>query len=631
MLDASGDTPAAFHFVMMTSGVAAGGANEIDAEYADYLSRTQRVGVAVPILYMRTTRGRAGGYAFDPNFDLTRKCNSRPVAEDNLNGVIRYAILHRLPVQFILNGGIWGDASCESREWDLTDRLERDTANCQWDHRNDVLPDGYMKGLAGSTESPELARSLTYNVYAKRVREYKKRNLQAAARRVAAFAREHPDLFVGVALDADTYMNPFPRGGRRYDYNPGMLRQFRQWLTATGPYAGNAEPGVPDLSAYRRREPLTLADINRIARARWTRLDDVDPPRTFPGDGRAPVAAGETPFWEDPWYNEWDAFRKHVVQLHYAELAQWTREAGIARDRIFTAQAFIAPDPGMKPVSIRVRDPSPDYDSAGVSIEGAKPRDGHLGTILYGPAAANLTTFGNGRSLFSNIARFDRAWAIVEYNATDLKMPTKLPTYELSYRAFRDLFNYDGREIAVMAWNGSNGLFADEPGYVPYTSWRNTPAESAMRDFMISHADVPPGARLWTFGSGAHADADGWIARHGSASAGRGYLMLAPRDRRVELVSPPDQVLRPASHALAVLDMAPDTKLVRARARARGGDGRWRAVGDSASNVIALDWPPEWRADDAIVEQIAFDVEFADDASCELRGVLIYPLRRESQ
>jgi len=49
-----------FNFLMMTSGATMGGADETDTAYAQYLSRTQRVGVAVPLLYMRTTKGAAG-------------------------------------------------------------------------------------------------------------------------------------------------------------------------------------------------------------------------------------------------------------------------------------------------------------------------------------------------------------------------------------------------------------------------------------------------------------------------------------------------------------------------------------------------------------------------------------------
>ena len=106
---------APFHFLMMTSGLALDGAKEADTQYRAYLSRTQKVGIAIPILYMRTTLGKAGDWRFDPDFDLSRKCGNRLVAEDNLAGVIRYAIEKQMPVQFILNGGISANSVARSR------------------------------------------------------------------------------------------------------------------------------------------------------------------------------------------------------------------------------------------------------------------------------------------------------------------------------------------------------------------------------------------------------------------------------------------------------------------------------------------------------------------------------------
>ena len=93
-----------------------------------------------------------------------------------------------------------------------------------------VMPDDYLKQLPGALNSPELGRSLTFNIYAAANRRYKKRNLQAAARVIAQFARKHPSLFVGVNLDPDTYFNPFFAESQWYDYNPGTLKQFRHWL-----------------------------------------------------------------------------------------------------------------------------------------------------------------------------------------------------------------------------------------------------------------------------------------------------------------------------------------------------------------------------------------------------------------
>ena len=74
-----------------------------------------------------------------------------------------------VPVQFILNGGIWGDASCETPDWDLTDHLEQDKRQLPVDRTGrGVLPTTTSRATPDRRESPQLARSLTYNVYAKR-------------------------------------------------------------------------------------------------------------------------------------------------------------------------------------------------------------------------------------------------------------------------------------------------------------------------------------------------------------------------------------------------------------------------------------------------------------------------------
>jgi hypothetical protein len=624
-----------FSFLMMTSGIAAGGAAEIETAYRPYLSRTTRVGMAVPILYLRTTKGAAADWVFDPEFDLARKCRDRAVADDSLAGVIRHAIANKVPVQFILNGGIWADATCDTPEWDINDHLEADPANCQWTQRDEVLPDDFLKNLPGSTQSPELARSLTYNVYAKSMRHYKQRNLQAAAAIVAEFAREHPELFVGVVLDADTYMNPFVGKDYVYDYNPAMLRQFREWLRGSGPYAGKGGAGVPDLSSY-RREPLTLAQVNRLAGRQWKTWDEVDPPRIFPGLKDEPIPPGGKPFWQDPWYVAWDDFRKHVIALHYDELSTWVREAGVPRDRIFSAQAFIAPDAGMRPVSLHIRGDSPDYDSAGVSIEGSIPRDGHLGTILYGPAAQNEHRMADGRSLFATLARMDPGWGIVEYNATDLKQPNVAPGYAQSYRTFRDLFNYDGSAISMMAWNGSNGLYAGQPGYVPYTSWRNTPGEEAMRDFLATHADLPRGARMWTFGASRHADTDGWSLERGDTKPGAGHLELA-FETTATLLSPDDQVLRAADLALLIVGIANPAALTAVQVHARReGDSAWTEIApttaastlarNAAGVQIPLAWPATWRSERAVADRLRIALTFAaGTTSARVERVVLYP------
>lgn len=626
-----------FNFLMMTSGATMGGADETDTAYAPYLSRTQRVGVAVPLLYMRNTKGAAGDWVFDPDFDLKHKCRDRLVAEDNLHGIIRFAVDHRMPVEFILNGGIWGDASCSMPEWDLNDHLEDDDHNVQWSQDDQTFPDDYLKGLAGSTDSPELARTLTYNVYATRVRDYKKRNLQAAARIINEFSRKHPELFIGVVLDSDTYMNPFFKQVEYFDYNPGMVRQFREWLKGSGPYAGKPGPGVPDLSSYKRAQPLTLEEVNRLARRNWSSWDEVEPPRKFPGSLYRPAKPGEILIWDDHWYEEWQIFRQHIIGLHYDELSKWVHETGIPKDRIFSAQGFMAPDPGNMPIANLITSRGKNFDTSGVSFEGSIPRYGHLGAVIYGEAAENNTRMEGPHSLFAQFARMDPQWGVVEFNNTNLKLPKIIPTYDQGYRSFRDLFNYDARMVSPMAWNGSNGLYADQPDYVAYTSWRNTAAEDAMKDFVVSHADLPRGARLWTFGTARHAASDDWSLERGTLTAGKGFIDLRFGDALATLVSPPDQVLRAAMLETLYIGLREADSLATVQVHARiDPTSPWQEIVPTMTAeslvrtapglAVLLKWPADWRSRAVIAESMRIVLRFrAGTDHARVDRIALYP------
>jgi len=591
-----------FYVLPGLSGIPLGGALELAGAYTPYVSETVKVGMRVPILYLRTTLGEKRDWLFDPEWNIERRCGDRRIAEDSLSAVIAHSVDNRLPVLFTLNGGIWADAACDVPEWDVNDHLEQDKANCQWNERDEVMPDDYLKDLPGATSAPELGRSLTFNVYAAQNRHYKKRNLQAAGRIVAAFAREHPDLFAGVNLDPDTYLNPFFAEKQWYDYNPGTLAQFRQWLAGSGPYAGTPERGAPDLSPYRRARPLTLAQVARLAGRKFRSWEEVDPPRSFPRQGK--------PFWQDAWTHEWEMFRRHLVHLHYDELSQWLAETGIPAEKIFSSQGFIAPHPGAFPFAVRIDSPTKNHDSGGMSIEGAIPLKGHLGAIVYGGSAINDVRMEDDANLFATFHRMDPGWAVVEFNTADFRKPDELPTYAAGYRALREMFNFGAHFTSPMAWNGSNGVYAGQPGYVSFMAWRNTPLEDAMRDFAVSHAYVPPGARLWTFGSSRHADADGWTASPGaSASPGMGYLDVKTADADATLVSPSPLALSRDEADLLVLGVDPET-LASIEVDARAPDGLWialaagRASRELATTPAGISVPLAWPAALAVTDQL---------------------------
>lgn len=620
-----------FYILPALSGVSLGAAAGLDSAYTPYLSPTLSTGMRVPILYLRTTLGAAHDWIFDPDWDIERRCGERRIAEDSLSAVIAHSIRHGLPVLFTLNGGIWADAACSAPEWDINDHLEQDEANCQWNERNQVMPEDYLAHLPGLLGAPEIGRSLTFNVYAARNRHYKKRNLQAAARAVAAFAHAHPDLFVGVSLDPDTYLNPFyPFGEQRqwYDYNPGTIRQFRQWLAGGGPYASQGDGAVPDLSRYRRQQPMSLAEVRERAGKPFPSWDEVEPPRAYPYQGE--------PFWEDAWTHEWEVFRRHLVQLHYDELSQWVAEAGVPAARIYSAQGFLVRGPAMLPLAVYVDSPTRDYDGGGMSIEGAIPTQGHLGAIVYGAGALNQAPMEAGaENLFATFHRMDPAWAIVEFNTADFQAPQALPDYAMAYRALREMFNYGARFVSPMAWNGSSGLNAGQPGYVSFMAWRNTPLEDAMRDFAVSHAFVPLGARLWTFGSPRHADTDGWAADDGARLvAGSGYLDVTASACGAVLLSPSPLALARGETDLLVLGVAPGTaESVGVDARAPAGG--WVALapplaaGELARTPAGLSMPLIWPATLGRTDQLRVALRFRSrGVMVRISHIALYPVAR---
>ncbi len=534
-----------FHLAIATSNVSNGGANEIKSEYQRFESDTIKVAFRVPLLYMRSTLGELHDWQFDPDFYVETAVNGKVVAEDSLNGILEQAKKDHLPVLITLNGGIWSDASGSAPQWDLTDYLEEEPLNVQWNEDYEAMADDYLSSLPGSMAHPQLARSLTLSYYADDVRRYKRRNLQQAGKLVQDFAKQHPELLVGINLDPDVYLNPFFHGKQWYDYNPAAVRQFREWISGTGAYAPEGE-----LHNYQLQPSLNLNELNKLSKKGFASWEQVEPPKPS-------QFSRLFPYWKNGYVHLWQQFRRHLVDMHYDDLSVWLTDVGLSSDSIFSSQGFAHNmDPKVDVFPVYVNDPPINHDTGGVSIEGSMPVAGHLGAIFYGWSAKNEVVVGTGDSLYAAIRKFDRSWGVSEFNQAFLEFPKTLPSYDISYKAIRDMFNFGAKFISPMAWNGWNGTFQGEPGFQAYTSYRNTPAEQAMRDFMVSHADLPHGAILWPFGSQRYAATDGWTANADfKLQPGRGALTLSPQleSREVVLESPGGQVFEAVLFDLLVL------------------------------------------------------------------------------
>lgn len=611
-----------FWLIPGTSGVSGGDDQGFMEAYGDYQSDTLRVGLRVPVLYMRTTEGGNADWQFSSNPRSVVLENGRLVADDWLRGIMDLSREHQLPILFTLNGGVWGDAYSAGPEHDLIDHLELDSINCQWDQNDRVYPDGIRKDLPGSMPSPELSRMLTLNALNEPVRRYKKRNLQAAGRALAVFASEFPRLFVGINLDADLYLSPFVKGSW-HDFNPQTLEQFRQWLRGAGLYAVDAR-----LDQY-REQSLSLEEVNLIAGKSFSSWEEVDPPREAPLQFLPSLA-------EDPWMKLWERFRRHLVALHYDDMSLWLMEAGVAQNKIFSSQAFIESRRWVQPFAERLDSPIKNFDSAGVSVEGAKPAFGHLGVIVYGRSATNEIDTESGRSAFRVFYETDPDWAIIEHSTADFRDPPKrIPPYADGYRSLRDAFNFHARMLSPMAWNGNNGDSVDQSWFHAHTAFRDTPMEVAVKDFLREYAYLPRKALYWGFGNRRHSDADGWVTeaeRHISWAEG-GRLRWHHPEGEALLISPEELALNASIHRALVLGTRK-----RGRVRAIGID--YLDAGDAADAwqelapmkslstmesgpaglTLALDWPPESRP-----VRLRFRFDMREQGETAIDHIAIFP------
>lgn len=476
------------------------------------------IGFRGRVEYMRTTKGKSADYVFDPDFpESLRKRNGKEMSGDSLRELLNTALRFRAPLMITLDGGVWADASFAAPDVDIVDMLEQDERTVQWNQLGKSEPDDALKGLAGASESPELARMMSLNHYNRRFLDYKKRNLQAAVREIVKFKRIHPEIFVMVNLDPDEYINPWFYLTQWYDYNPDTLRQYREWLFHLGPYADGGE------LAFARREPaLTLDEANRLAKQSWKEFGMVEPPRS-------------TIDYNDPWQQLWTQFKRHLVARHYDDLAAWAVEAGLPKERIYTSQTFIQAD-----VAVSITDTSNGWnDQAGVSIEGAKPRQGHLGAILYGPGSRNEGKPRSGSSLIDNIRRADPEWGMVEFHPATIAFPEKLPSHAESYATMQALVNGGAHFLSPM-WGSYAGDRVVHPNnFKAYDVMEGSAFEYQFVWWLRAMQAWPAGSLYYPFGNASVKSTDGWAAAPGTNLESRyGELRLAGESAHLELVSP---------------------------------------------------------------------------------------------
>jgi len=472
------------------------------------------IGLRGRVEYLRTTLGRARDYVFDPDFpDAGRARNGREMTGISLRALLNLAQALGGPLLITLDGGVWASSAFSAPEIDVVDMLMADERTVQWNQFGKAEAKNALGGLAASFDGPELSRMMSLNRFNMPFLNYKKRNLQAAVQEIVRFTRAHPEIDVTINLDPDLYINPWFYLTQWYDYNPDTLRQFREWLFHLGPYADGGR------LAHARAEPrLSLQESIRLSGKAFASIDEVEPPRGVID-------------YADPWQQLWSHFRRHLVAQHYADLADWVVEAGLPASHVYTSQTFILPD-----VSVGVRGRATNWtDQAGVSIEGAKPMHGHLGTILYGPGSRNIGQPRSGRSLIDNIRATDPEWGVGEFHPAVIAQPDKLPTQEEAYQTLLAIVNGGARFMSPMWGSRADDQKLRPEKFRAYDSMEGTAFEYQLGWWILRLQRLPADNLVFPFGNARVDSLDGWTGGKGSeVKANRGLLRLGGDSVRLD-------------------------------------------------------------------------------------------------
>lgn len=530
------------------------------------------IGIQTRIEYLRTTRGKAHDFEFDPNFPerIRRPTAALEMTTASLNPALAMAALYRVPMNLVMDGGVWADSKFSAPEHDVVDWLEQDDMAVQWNQWGKSERDEALGALAGSHRDPQLARMMSLNRYNTRFMNYKKRNLQAAVRLIVAHNRQHPDALVSINLDPDEYINPWFKDVQWYDYNPGTLRQFREWLLHLGPYANGGE-----LAAARPPKPYDLAALSKISGKAWVTTDEIDAPR-------------EAPNYKSEWQQLWVRFKRHLVAQHYADLARWATEVGLPSAQIRSSQTFLD-----SRVATRINDVAETWsDQAGVSIEGAKPPLGHLGAIFYGAGSRNEGKPRDGESLLDNVRSMDREWGVVEMHPGTITTPHAMVSHQEAYKTLLTLVNFGATRLTPMWGSSAGDLMVHPEHFRSYDVYDQSPFETQFVWWMQALRAQPWGGHVWPFGNAWVKSTDGWTAGAAASldATTPGFVNLITTAPGVATLSSPSLRLVGNTLKLQVTGAWPSTVVLSATALL--DDGERVAVAIDANAMGRLLAPP---------------------------------------
>lgn len=266
------------------------------------------------------------------------------------------------------------------------------------------------------------AALFTLNVFNKEYRTIKERNVKQAAARLKTFMDNNPRLFVGVSMDSEVSMCAASGiGGQLYDYNPETLIQWKYYLSgSSGSFtqSGYQNPYSVGGRLNGQGKNLNLSQLSSRYNIQFTGWNDN---RLIPKAAVGTLNRSiDTP---QVMWNDWLAFKAHMVNTTLRDMAGWIQSQGIPASKIFTHQ-----------VSNMDQPEGYDYVFCGVTKSSTNIPPYSFGYTSYGPEIAD-------NAYMQAIYNLSPVWGIFEWNPM-----TNDGT--LTVNALNNMFTNHGRAVA---------------------------------------------------------------------------------------------------------------------------------------------------------------------------------------
>ncbi|MHA1683485.1 MAG: beta-galactosidase [Promethearchaeota archaeon] len=414
-----------------------------------------KIGFSASCWYMGEIDGQPENWTFDPDQSLYYKLN--------------FSVNYSLPILLHMSGGDWGmDGGKDTGGTTIVSQLWADNdSNVQWDQRNNTVP-----AIVAETKDPLKPRLFTLSKYSQ-IYQYRERNIKEAGLIIKDFADTYPELFVGVSLDREVHLDDNDYSGLMnlsedytsyYDYNPLVIQEFQEWLSAK----------YGTIGALNGKFGLGFADFSHV-----------DPPRDIPEDPRAGNA----------WWLEWTSFRTALVKQYVGDQARWLHDAGIRDEFIYTHQS-LAPRGDVVATYARcdaIETTEVDHANAGISAYGL------INPLMFEDI--------NERSPFD--------WGVLEWNVE----PDGETMYEYYMFMLKSMYQFGARVTCPYAWH--------EVLHPNLQISSNTEFKRAIRDFSGLVAGNPRATDFDGF-LGLKGLSIAWLERSRDFIMGRVFCLAIP-------------------------------------------------------------------------------------------------------